>query len=292
MKTSLEPIVAANEKSSDTIRKTKTKSQVKQLTPTLHNESKRSLRNSAIKITNFYKESRSKRNSHMTDTLNEMATSETDSSKNDRSFRFSTNDSTNGSLEQSSPVLSNSQIEFEIKVENNGRYRFGLSERTYLVSKYKENRYPDSNEIQKIAAHTKLTRDQVFMWFKDMRRKYHHTNPNKFNSNIVDILVNYYNLNSYPTVDEVEEMSAKTNLTRQQIVQWFQDRRYRTNQTKRRSRYSREVISLMRRKFQSVQYPTNAEIREMSKKTKLTHQQIYAWFKNQRKKSLSGEQTI
>ena len=86
-------------------------------------------------------------------------------------------------------------------------------------------------------------------------------------------------------------MCTKTNLARNQVVQWFQDKRYRSHHTMARARYSKEDVDFMTKKFQKIKYPKTTELQEIATKTQLTTQQVYAWFKNRRKKQLSSSKT-
>ena len=185
-----------------------------------------------------------------------------------------------------------SDVEMEMKVEDNFRYKFHWKVRSYLTQKYIENRYPNKVEMEEMAAKTKLQFKQIMMWFKDMRRKNHHTNPTKFNSTIVNVLLKYYNINKYPTHEEIEECAKESGIKPHQVVQWFGDRRYRCNHTQARARYPKEAIEYMNEKFIKTKNPTSQEIEEMAQEIDLTKNQIYTWFKIKRKKNgINSKQT-
>jgi hypothetical protein len=178
-----------------------------------------------------------------------------------------------------------SDVELEMKVEDNFRYKFHWKIRSYLTKKYIENRYPNKAEMEEMATKTKLQFKQIMMWFKDMRRKNNHTNPTKFSSDIVNVLLKYYHINKYPTQEEIEECANESGIKQQQVIQWFQDRRYRCNHTQTRARYPKDAIEYMNKKFIQIQNPTSQEIAEMAKDIQLTKNQIYTWFKIKRKKN-------
>lgn len=178
-----------------------------------------------------------------------------------------------------------SDQEMEMKVEDNFRYKFHVKIRSYLTKKYIENRYPNKAEMEQIAVKTKLNPKQIMMWFKDMRRKNNHTKPNKFKPEIVNILLKFYDKNKYPTEPEIEEMATQTGIRQQQVIQWFQDRRYRCRHTVARARFPKEAVEYMTKMFKQIKNPTSEQFDEMAKATKLTHNQVYTWFKINRKKA-------
>lgn len=53
-------------------------------------------------------------------------------------------------------------------------------------------------------------------WFAERRVKFNHTKPTRFSSHS-DYLVARYNMNKYPTAEEIKQMAQVTQLTEKQV---------------------------------------------------------------------------
>ena len=184
----------------------------------------------------------------------------------------------------------------------------------YMIQKFNINCYPTSIECQQISTETGLTSKQVSQWFSDRRFKLNHTiikpieiDPNQtefpvqvvqvkgkkrraprqantsrsngFPTVVVEYLNEKYAVNNYPTASEIQTIVADTGLSKRQINQWFNDKRYRSNRT-RSNKYPDHVISFLVEKFTQNNYPTTEEKHKIALDTKLTTQQVNKWFVN------------
>ncbi len=180
----------------------------------------------------------------------------------------------------------------------------------YMIQKFNMNFYPSSFEFQQMSVETGLTVKQVNQWFSDRRFKFNHTvikpieisvnqtelpvvqvkekkrraprQPNTSKSNgfpsvVVEYLNEKYSINNYPTASEIQTIVSDTGLTKRQINQWFNDKRYRSNKT-RSNKYPDHVISYLIEKFSQNNYPTTEEKHKIALDTKLTTQQVNKWF--------------
>jgi len=165
---------------------------------------------------------------------------------------------------------------------------------------------------------------QVNQWFSDRRFKFNHTvikpieisvnqtelpvvqvkekkrraprQPNTSKSNgfpsvVVEYLNEKYSINNYPTASEIQTIVSDTGLTKRQINQWFNDKRYRSNKT-RSNKYPDHVISYLIEKFSQNNYPTTEEKHKIALDTKLTTQQVNKWFEDRRYKLKKGESSL
>ena len=189
-----------------------------------------------------------------------------------------------------------------------------------MIQKFNVNYYPSSADIKQMSLETNLTTKQVNQWFSDRRFKLNHTvikpievtlqdnhvvqltpavqskekkqrrprpltsKASGFPQQVVDYLNEKFNANNYPNATEIETMVNDTGLTKRQINQWFNDKRYRSNRTKS-NKYPEHVINYLIEKFTLNNYPTTEEKHKIALDTKLTTQQVNKWFEDRRYKS-------
>jgi len=182
----------------------------------------------------------------------------------------------------------------------------------YMIQKFNNEIYPNTEQVQQIASDTNLTTKQVNQWFSDRRFKLNHTQikpisgdntttsniivqpkvkepkkpkaprqqttikANGFQSHIVEYLNHKYMLNNYPTQNEIQQMVTESGLSKRQINQWFNDKRYRSNRTKS-NKYPDHVINYLIDKFNLNNYPSTEEKHKIALDTKLNTQQVNKW---------------
>ena len=96
----------------------------------------------------------------------------------------------------------------------------------YLVTKYKENKYPTAEEIYKISLDTHLTAKKVKTWFDSTRFKLKHSKRTFHMNKIqIDFLTNKLAINNNPSSRDIEVMACQINLTETQIYHWFYQKR-------------------------------------------------------------------
>jgi hypothetical protein len=179
----------------------------------------------------------------------------------------------------------------------------------YMIQKFNNEIYPNTEQIQQIAIDTNLTTKQVNQWFSDRRFKLNHTQikpveltnnqtiqsqpkekkpktprqqtstpvkANGFSSHIVEYLNLKYMTNNYPTQNEIQQIVIESGLTKRQINQWFNDKRYRSNRTKS-NKYPDHVVNYLIEKYNLNNYPSTEEKHKIALDTKLNTQQVTKW---------------
>jgi len=108
-----------------------------------------------------------------------------------------------------------------------------------LRDSYETDHYPLGKCLTDIADNVKLTREQVYHWFKarrpldeeehfedELRTSSSRRLPVKFTEDQWEILADYYeNTNAYPTRSELKALAEKVDATRLRVKWWFVDRR-------------------------------------------------------------------
>ncbi|CAI2346500.1 unnamed protein product [Caenorhabditis sp. 36 PRJEB53466] len=123
--------------------------------------------------------------------------------------------------------------------------------RDVLVTFYKKQKYANAEEYEELVAATGLTKTQVIEWFSG-RRKYEkrainnyyvkHGLPKKYKirrplGEDAQTLKAFYEKSPYPTMDQKERVAARMKeLTRKQVMQWFQDRKRRMRDAQKKAR--------------------------------------------------------
>jgi len=174
----------------------------------------------------------------------------------------------------------------------------------YLQDKYNQNKYPDSLSVLKMSLEIKVSTFQINNWFKRRRFVLGQTKSNKYSPQLVNYLTECYNRNENPSKDDIMFMSFDTNLTTNQITQWFNDHRHKQNRTvkniqvitnnstvesivvkkKRSAKYPKHVVDYLIKEYDANKYPEAPKIQEIVAATNLATQQIYTWFNDRRKK--------
>lgn len=114
------------------------------------------------------------------------------------------------------------------KLKDSKPFKFPKNVTELLLKKYDENRNPDSNSIEKIAAETQISAESVDRWFKSRRSLMKHSKTkNTFSKKDIDFLNIEFNKNNNPTSIDIEEMVSKTELSYQQVRTWLKGRRRR-----------------------------------------------------------------
>jgi hypothetical protein len=156
----------------------------------------------------------------------------------------------------------------DISEINKESFRYPSYIVNYLIDKYNHNKYPNSKQIEEIAARTQLHNKQIYAWFQERRVKFNHTKPARFSTHI-DYLIDNYNRDKYPSAENIKKMSEMTHMTEKQIYTWFQERRVKLKHTKP-TRFSQRSINYLIEKYNQNIYPNGEEIKLMSQFTKLT----------------------
>ena len=102
---------------------------------------------------------------------------------------------------------------------------------TYLTEKYNQCKYPDALSVLKMSLEVKVSTFQINNWFKRRRFVLKETKLNKFSPQIMTYLTERFNRNNNPSKEDILYMAFETNLTTNQITQWFNDTRHALNRS-------------------------------------------------------------
>ena len=91
----------------------------------------------------------------------------------------------------------------------------------------------------------------------------------------------FFTLNQYPTSKEIEELANEANISKKEVIFWFQNRRHRRGISKT-NRFQDHQNNLLMDFFQKNKFPSAYEIQNLSKNLELTNEQISNWFKRKR----------
>lgn len=162
----------------------------------------------------------------------------------------------------------------------------------YLNEKYKLNKNPTKQECEEMTKDIELNSVQIYRWFCDKRLKLKETKQNYYSEELNDYLNVQYEKNPYPDWKEREEMCKITKLNKNQLIDWFQNKRQKLKQTHATSTkrtvkpfsytMSEENLFYLIKKFDENQRPTREEYKKLAKETKLTTLRIHKWFGKRR----------
>lgn len=99
----------------------------------------------------------------------------------------------------------------------------------YLTEKYSNNKYPNADQIQQMSSEIHLTTEQIFNWFRSRRQRLKETRKTKYPPEIINYMMQKFNINYYPSAAELQQIANDTSLSVKQVNQWFSDRRYKLN---------------------------------------------------------------
>jgi hypothetical protein len=180
----------------------------------------------------------------------------------------------------------------------------------YLRKKFNKNQRPNKHQINKIASNTNLNSKQVSIWFIKQRlnqRKYSaikspKTKLNKndglitgsekfklttkkalFDEKITKSLLDEYDENKYPDKQSKERIASKVGLTSQQVIDWFENRRKKLNETKE-NRFHAKITKSLLKEFEKNKYPDKQSVDRIALKVNVTANQVKSWYEYTRKK--------
>lgn len=104
-----------------------------------------------------------------------------------------------------------------------------------------------------------------------------------FTNKHLGYLQSKYQLNKYPSTQEMKQMAKETELKYSKIYYWFSEERARNNEMKSK-KYSDDVLEILEEQFEKDNCPTREIKMKLVKKTKLTYSQVDAWFRNKCKR--------
>ena len=99
------------------------------------------------------------------------------------------------------------------------------SDSTQLKAKFHRNK-----SIKNEKKNSSFTRDTIE---KKISVEVDHSKMKKFPTEITGYLIEMYKKNNYPNVEEIKQISGKTNLKSYQIITWFANRRSKLKQNNR-----------------------------------------------------------
>lgn len=91
-------------------------------------------------------------------------------------------------------------------------------------------------------------------------------------------LIKKYEVNRFPTREEIEIMAKDNLLKFDQVKCWFNERRRKLKHIKSSFKHSKEDVAYLKKQYEQNRYPSKEEINKMVPNTKLTFNQIYKWF--------------
>ena len=86
-------------------------------------------------------------------------------------------------------------------------------------------------ESLKMSLEKQISTFQINNWFKRRRFVLGHTKSNKFSPQLMTYLTERFNQNNNPSKDDIVFMALESNLTTNQITQWFNDTRHALNRS-------------------------------------------------------------
>eukprot|EP00956_Cyclotella_meneghiniana_P013342 scaffold19197_cov40-Cyclotella_meneghiniana.AAC.4 len=183
-----------------------------------------------------------------------------------------------------------------------------LSEEAVEIFKkwYDENEahpYPTKEELRQLALRTELTDKQVHTWFKSERTRRKKAAGYKFKSKdrlptaAVSKLKKWYDdheSHPYPTKEEHKELLMTTELTKNQINDWFVHERLKRKKAAGdkitpNERLPTAAVSKLKKwydehKSHPFVFPTKEDFRLLALTTELTETQVSRWFVHERAK--------
>jgi len=105
------------------------------------------------------------------------------------------------------------------------------------------------------------------------------------------ILETWFNSNKndpYPSRITKQTLAKETNITYDQVTNWFKHRR-KNNRNSRKIIFSKRLTTeqklLLKDFFKNSNYPKKSDVEELEKKTNLTEKKIRKWFAYERYKN-------
>ena len=171
-----------------------------------------------------------------------------------------------------------------------------------LLNEFKKNQFLDRLRMMKLSKATKLPCKSIYNWFCEKRgKKLNKTNTkvmqselcnklkkkSKFLDQDLKILNEEFQKNMHPSEEESIKIAKKVNLTKNQVITWFSNKRSYNNQKiniNRKKKIDDQLLIILNKEYEKNNYPNRVHLDEIAEKTNLTSKQIYTWFVNKRTK--------
>lgn len=180
-----------------------------------------------------------------------------------------------------------------------------------LEEQFKLDEDPNDEEVEVLAKKVNLSSKQVKKWFSNQKRKRLSPKDTKekpkpkpkeeikvqekveepkedIDTKRARILKGYYQENKKPSLELIQEISEKTELSILKVTEWFKNQKEEAEkdvEVARGKMFPKEITDILKHYFHTEStHPSSEEVEKLSEETSLNFIQVSKWFNNQRRK--------